>query len=158
MITFSRLQKPISPKEIEEIEHYIRLKFPEEYKEHLLKFNGGQCTPNIFSFVENGKETNSNIDWFLAINDGKYNNIKEDIEILKIDEKRMPVHIVPIAHDSCGNMVCISCGIQDYGYIYFWDHENEVDYTVSGNDDYSNLYLIAKSFNEFLNGLTNLDK
>lgn len=40
---------------------------PAEYKEHLLKYNGGQCTPNVFKFNENGNWTESCIDWFLTI-------------------------------------------------------------------------------------------
>ncbi len=157
MITFFDTEKSIDEKEIEKIEKYIGLKFPKEYREHLLRYNGGQCSPNVFSFVENGVKTESCIDWFLAIYEGENDNLKDYITILKIEEKRIPRHIVPIAHDPGGNQICISCGSLDYGYIYFWDHENEVDYTVSGDDDYSNLYLIAKSFNEFLNSLTSLE-
>lgn len=153
MVTFSSCKKIISLKEIDDIENYVGLCFPREYREHLLKFNGGRCTPKVFYFLENGKNSSSCIDWFLAIYDGEFNNLRNSIEIYKIDEKRMPEHIVPIAHDPFGNQICISCGTLDYGYIYFWDHENEVDYAMSSDDDYSNLYLIAISFNEFLEGL-----
>jgi hypothetical protein len=158
MVIFSKMEKAITPKEIEEIEYYIGLRFPEEYREHLLKFNGGQCVPNVFHFLENGKDSSSCVNWFLGIYDGKYDSLKKDIDILKVEEKRMPSHMLPIADDPGGNMICISCGASDYGYVYFWDHESEVDYTVSGDDDYSNLYLIAKSFNEFLNGLTSFEE
>ena len=61
--------------------------------------------------------------------------------------------MLPIAHDSQGNIICISCGKNDYGRVYFWDHEDEVDYTESRDDDYSNLYLIADDFSSFLEGL-----
>ena len=37
--------------------------------------------------------------------------------------------------------------------IYFWNHEKEVDYEVAGDSDYSNLYLIAMSFDEFMEQL-----
>jgi cell wall assembly regulator SMI1 len=158
MVTFSNTEKSITSIDIDEIETYIGLKFPEEYRKHLLKFNGGQCTPNVFHFLEKGKPSSSCIDWFLAIYEGENDNLKDYIDILKKDEKRMPTHIVPIAHDPGGNQICLSCGIQDYGYVYFWDHENEVDYTISGDDNYSNLYLIAKNFNEFLEGLTPLEE
>lgn len=154
MIEFFETKKPITLKEIKEIEGYVGLTFPDDYKQHLLKYNGGWCKPNVFSLVEERIENYSCIDRFYAIYDGEYDNLKEFIDIFKKEEKRMPIHITPIAHDPGGNQICISCGIKDYGYIYFWDHENEVDYTVSGDDDYSNLYLIAKSFNEFLEGLT----
>ena len=154
MVTFYKTESQIKLDQIKEIEDYVGLKFPQEYKVHLLKYNGGKCSPNIFKFIENGKLTNSNIDWFLAIYDGVYDNLKNEIEMMKIDEKRLPVQIIPIAHDSGGNLICISCGGQDEGYIYFWDHENEVDYSISNDNDYSNLYLISEDFNSFIEGLS----
>lgn len=153
MAEISQVEKAITPEEIVKIEKKINLKFPAEYKEHLLKYNGGQCTPNLFTFIENGTQTDSCIDWFLAIYDGEYDNLEQYIDIYKLDEKRLPIHIVPIAHDPGGNLICISCGSNDNGSVYFWDHESEVDYNTASDDDYSNLYLIADSFNNFLKNL-----
>ncbi len=153
MITFSETELQLDQTEIEKIEKFVGLNFPEEYKKHLLKYNGGQCRPNIFRFNENEKWTESCIDWFLAIYDGEYDNLKEYIINYKIDDKRLPIHILPIAHDPGGNLICISCGKLDFGNIYFWDHENEVDYTLSEDTNYSNLYFVASSFNEFIESL-----
>ncbi len=97
--------------------------------------------------------TESFIDWFLAIYDGEYDNLKSYIQAYKIETKRLPSHILPIAHDPGGNLICISCKTNDEGCIYFWDHENEVDYSIQQNDDYSNLYFIANNFNEFIDNL-----
>lgn len=153
MVTFSQTESKLSLAQIEEVEKYVRLDFPAEYKQHLLKYNGGQCTPNVFKFDENGNWTESCIDWFLAIYEGEYDNLKKYIQIYKLEEKRLPIHILPIAHDPGGNLICISCHIDDVGYIYFWDHENEVNYSVSHDTDYSNLHFVAKSLNEFIDGL-----
>jgi len=150
MVEYFNVEKQIDLFDIEEIESYVKLTFPNEYKEHLLKYNGGQCNPNIFEFSENSEITYSNIDWFLAIYEGEYDNLRKHIELLKIESKRMPIHIIPIAHDSGGNLICISCGEKDYGYIYFWDHENEIDYSFCDDYNYSNLHLISKDFNTFL--------
>lgn len=153
MIKFTQTEQPLYKSDIIEIEKFVGLELPYEYKKHLLEYNGGQCYPNTFSFNVNGKMTESNIDWFLAIYSGKYDNLKEYINLTKKEKKRLPKHILPIAHDSGGNLICISCGAKDYGYVYFWDHENEVDYNISNDDDYSNLYFIAKDLNTFFNGL-----
>ena len=153
MATFSQTEASLSLSQIEEIEKFVELDFPKEYKDHLLKHNGGQCVPNVFSFREKGKIADSCIDWFLAIYGGEYDNLKREIEMVKIQQKRMPTHILPIAHDPGGNLICISCNSIDNGYIYFWDHEKEVDYNTSNDSDYSNLYLIANGFNDFINGL-----
>ncbi|MDX2248300.1 MAG: SMI1/KNR4 family protein [Bacteroidia bacterium] len=154
MITFSQTKLPlISQVQIDEIEQITGLSLPEEYKNHLLTYNGGRCHPNRFSFYENGKITSSAIDWFLAIYEGKYNNLKTYINSYKMEEKRLPQHILPIARDPGGNLVCISCMGEDFGYIYFWDHEKEVDFQAPDHDEYSNLYLVAKTFQNFLDEL-----
>jgi hypothetical protein len=131
----------------------IGLVFPPAYKSHLLKYNGGRCEPNVFDFMENGALTQSMVDWFFAIYDGEYDNLLENLQIFKIDHKRLPTQMLPIAHDPGGNLICISCFGSDSGKVYFWDHEKEVDYSIASDDDYSNLYLIANSFEEFLDGL-----
>lgn len=150
MVRVFDTEAQLSIAQIEAIEAYVSLHFPEEYKQHLLRYNGGQCEPSVFSFYENGQLTDSVVDWFLAIYDGEDDNLKDYINSYKIDEKRMPTSIFPVAHDPGGNLICIDA---TDGKVYFWDHEKEVDYAVSDDSDYSNLYLIADSFNEFLSGL-----
>jgi cell wall assembly regulator SMI1 len=136
LITFLESETPITRNDIAHLENLLKLKLPEEYKNHLLKHNGGRCKPNVFKFHENNKLARSNVDWFLAIYEGKYDNLNKYIENFKLDRKRMPFHMVPIAHDPGGNLICISCGQNDYGFIYFWDHENEVDYKKAKDDNY----------------------
>ncbi len=153
MVEFFNVEKQIALFDIEKLESYVKLTFPSEYKEHLLTYNGGQCIPNIFEFSENNQITYSDIDWFLAIYEGEYDNLRKYIDLLKIESKRMPSHILPIAHDSGGNLICISCGEKDYGFIYFWDHENEIDYRFCDDYNYKNLHLICKDVNTFLKEL-----
>ena len=153
MAIFSQTESQLNLTQIEDIEKFIGLNFPKEYKSHLLQNNGGQCSPNTFMFNESGSWTESCVDWFLAICDGEYDNLKEYIKTYKVDAKRLPIHILPIAHDPGGNLICISCGKQDEGQIYFWNHEQEVDYNLSDDTDYTNLYFVANSFNEFIVGL-----
>jgi hypothetical protein len=153
MATFSQTESQLNLTQIEEIEKYVGLNFPSEYKEHLLQNNGGQCSPNVFKFNENENFTESCIDWFLAIYDGEHDNLRKYIQIYKLEEKRLPIRILPIAHDPGGNLICISCDEDDEGCIYFWDHENEVDYNISEDQDYSNLYIVANSFSDLIDGL-----
>lgn len=153
MATFSQTETQLTVSQIEKVEKKVGLDFPAEYRNHLLKHNGGQCEPNEFDFLENGKATSSVIDWFLAIYDGEYDNLEDYINTYKIEQKRMPSRILPIAHDPGENLICISCEGVDVGRVYFWDHENEVDYSVSDDDDDLNMSLIANSFAEFLGRL-----
>lgn len=154
MIIFENEKNPVSLIDIEKIEKSVQLTFPIEYKEHILAHNGGQCSPNIFKFIEKGKESRSRINWFLAIHEGEYYNLEEYIGIYKRDQKRLPISMLPIANDPFGNLVCVSCEERDYGFVYFWDHENEVNYEIEDDTNYSNLYLISYSFKEFLENLS----
>jgi cell wall assembly regulator SMI1 len=153
MASFTQTENPINAKQLDDLESILGLKLPQDYRQHLLQHNGGQCSPNGFTFLEKEKQSESCIDWFLAIYDGKYDNLHKYIDIYKIDEKRLPTHIVPIAHDPGGNLICISCGSGDYGAVYFWDHEKEVDYSTADDSNYSNLFLIAPSFTLLIDGL-----
>ena len=138
---------------IQNIEIMLGLIFPEEYKEHILRFNGGRPESHYFDFVQGDYENSSDVHWFLAIYEGEFDDFYDYLNDLKIVEKRLPNHLIPIANDSFGNLICLSCGEADYGKVYFWDHEDEVDYSISDDSDYSNLYFISDSFTEFLNSL-----
>lgn len=153
MKKFNGLRSVLVIDDLQKLEQKYNFTFPEQYKSHLVIFNGGSPDQGIFSFSEDGKETNSRVNYFYAINSKEIDDLEEILDTFKIDEKRMPEQILPIAEDPFGNVVCISTGKLDHGQIYFWDHEKEVDYSVSDDRDYSNLYLIAKSFNEFIDGL-----
>lgn len=153
MTIFYKTKENLNNAQIESIEKYANLKFPSEYKIHLLKHNGGKCNPNVFQFIEDGELTESCLDTFLAIYGGQVDSLKQDVDTYKIDEKRLPLHILPIANDSGGNLICVSCSGDDNGSIYFWDHENEVDYSTNSDSDYSNLFKVANSFNEFIDNL-----
>lgn len=157
MVTFFETNDSISNSDISELESYVGLEFPSDYKDYLLKYNGGRCSPDVFSFIENDKETNSSVDWFYGIHDDGSYSLKSNIDIFKIEEKRMPKHILPIAQDPFGNQICISCGSGDYGKVYFWDHENEVDYFLNDDNDYTNLYYIADGFSKFLDSLISFE-
>jgi len=153
MVKFFNCERAVTYLQIKVIEEKIRLRLPDQYKDHLLKFNGGQCQPNVFTYRESDVVEESMIDWFLAIYDGEDDNFIEYYITYKVEQNRMPSYIIPIAHDPGGNLICISCREEDNGAIYFWDHENEVDYSVSDDSDMSNLYFIAKSLSEFLDNL-----
>ncbi len=153
MVNFYDCESRIGESEIRSVELLLGLRFPEQYRRHMMINNGGRCEPSEFSFIEDGRVSNSQIDWFHAIYDGEIDNLISVIKILKMDKKRVPTQIVPIAHDPGGNLICISCDGPDHGAIYFWDHEKEVDYSVSDDFDYSNLYFIAADFDGFLSGL-----
>jgi hypothetical protein len=157
MTTFSEKGKKITDKDVLNIENKIKCSFPEEYRNFLLKNNGGECEPCGFTFIEGTIDSESEVRSFFAIGgiDGDY-DLEENINIYIFEEKRLPNFYFPIAEDDLGNLICISCNKSDNGYIYFWDHEDECD--TENIDNYrDNMYLLAKSFNKFIKKLKDLD-
>ncbi|MFT6500137.1 MAG: hypothetical protein ACJASQ_000244 [Crocinitomicaceae bacterium] len=150
MTDFLDTEEQLTETQIKELESKINFVFPIEFKIHLLKFNGGRCEPNTFSFEENGTITKSSVDWFLALYDGEFDNLEDYFNTYKIDEKRIPISFLPIAHDPGGNLICMN---KTDNKIYFWNHDFEVDYSSSDDNDWSNIYLIAESLNEFISTL-----
>ena len=147
MTKFTDTKKEISLNDILNLEKRVDFTLPESYKNHLLKFNGGRCEPNIFSFNENGVITESDVYYFYAIHEGEYDNLEVDFNDFKIEEKRLPNSFFTIAHDSGGNLICMDAISEK---VYFWDHESEVDYSIQGDEVRDNLYFISDSLGEFI--------
>jgi hypothetical protein len=57
----------------------------------------------------------------------------------------VPAEVLPIAEDAGANQVCICLAGKYIGKVFFWPRE-----CSENPNDYSNLYLIADSFDEFL--------
>jgi hypothetical protein len=83
-------------------------------------------------------------------------------QYIEIYKGRMPDTMIPIADDGCGNQICLGIKGKEHGNVYYWDHHNEWD-----EDDYredygkpmppevkfQNVYLIAESFEDFIQRL-----
>ena len=136
--------------DIDDLETATRQIYPAQYKQFLLMNNGGRPKENNFKF----KAVADNLDG--GIVDGFY-GIDLELKVNNLDSAyktylgRMPKNIIPVAHDPFGNQICISVSGNDSGKVYFWDHEEEVSEGLEAG--YQNLYLIADSFEEFLNQL-----
>lgn len=128
------------------VEEMWGFNLPKDYREFLLKTNGGQPEKPLFSFYD--KSDGSCISKFLGIKKSFNDNI-----LLKQKDAglRFPNNFIPIGSDVYGNLILLSVKNADRGKIYFWDHEMEAD---NGEiPDYSNLTLIANSFEEFIASL-----
>ena len=153
MVVFEKTSSPTTEAELDELERYAQLPFPGAYRQHLLRYNGGRCAPNVFHFVEQGRRTSSLVERFLPTHKESWGSLGDYIETYKLDEKRLPASLLPIAHDPGGNLICLACAGEDAGRVYFWDHESEVDYTVEADSVRPNLYPLAESLPEFLASL-----
>ncbi len=137
----------ISESDIEEFENHIAKPLPFDYRSFLLQYNGGMSETSKRLFVMETEGDNlSVIDMFYGIN---HSDLEYRLKWNYDDfSSRMPPKFLPIGHDPYGNRVCLSLNENDYGWVYFWDHEREQDIP-----DYSNCYKIAESFTQFIESL-----
>lgn len=139
-------------KKIKELETNYNLSFPMEYKHFLEIYNGGVPEKDVFNF----KDTNdgSILYGFFGFDS---NSKRLDIAYrYMMAKRRIPSNTFPIADDQGGNLILLSVKGPDYGKVYFWDHDWEAN--DGETPDYSNLTLIADSFEEFINNLKSEDE
>lgn len=143
----------VSEEEVIEIENGLGIKFPEDYKAFIIQMNGG--TPQedmLYNFYDEVSEL-ENISiirsFFSLYADDTVlkNNLKVIYNTMK-NEGTIPADMIPIADDPGGNIISISLNKDDYGFIYYLNHEFE---------DVETGYLmkskIADSFNSFIDCL-----
>ncbi len=140
--------KPLDTKTLRRLESDYNIKLPEEYKNFLLKFNGGYPEPNIFSMTMNDQNNDGMIHRFLRVNHDEVDGIYYYLELYK---ERIPEEFLPIAYDPGSNLILIGISKSNHGKIYFWDHEDEGE-LVSNN----NVYFISNSINKFIGSLREL--
>lgn len=140
-------KKGLSESELLQFESRLALKFPADYRQFLLEFNGGSPVEASFEFKDstNGSEL---LGFF------GFGSRRDIFDKIKIYRNRLPKTFFPIACDSGGNLICISLSEEQYGKVYFWDHDREADESQGiAPETAENTILIADSFDEFLNGL-----
>jgi hypothetical protein len=148
MVKLQDSSPTLSKETLECLESFWEFSLPDSYKIFLLEKNGGYPEKKYFDFKN--QDDGSVLQGFLGITPKEHLNL---LETLKIYSGRIPTWSFPIAYDTFGNLILISVKGPDRGKIYFWDHELEADPAQGETPDYSNLTLIADSFDEFINGL-----
>jgi len=143
--------EPLTEEDIARAEDRMGRSVPLAYRNFLLAHNGGRPQPDGFrAYGKNGElEDGSYVKWFFGINTGEYYSSLEDK--LATYRRRMPSNLLPIASDPGGNVVCLSANGPDAGSVYFWHHEFETQPPT-----YDNVWFVAPSFDEFINGLQDL--
>ena len=154
---------PITKKMLLEFEKNLPRALPDDYRDFLKQCNGGSMDEenNAFyitgipGFTKTRKGDEGFAAWFDSLNPNK-NEDEEDLlsQYLSIrGEGVFPNYCLPIGSDYGGNLILLSLGEEDYGHIYFWDHEQGWDEAGSLEPDYSHCYFVAKSFTELIDSL-----
>ncbi|MBK9260029.1 MAG: SMI1/KNR4 family protein [Polyangiaceae bacterium] len=138
---------------ITQFESRRNLSLPDEYKRFLLTSNGGRPVPDAFD-VPGWAHENSGMQAFFGVQTGNSYDLERELDVY---DDRIPRDLLPIGCDSFGNIICLGIEGKRRGKIYFWDHEDELDENGLHRQDYSNVFLVANSFGEFLDKLTTFD-
>ena len=132
--------------EIARAETILRVVLPAAYKNFLRLHNGGRPHPDSFPIENEQIRTQGKIDFFLCVKDGNLYNLTTWVNRYKT---RVPKELIPVAIDPGGNLICLGVKGQYMEEVFFWDHENEAP---EGEQAwFKNLYLVANSFDEFIN-------
>ncbi len=135
--------------DVVKLELEFNLNLPEDYKEFLLKFNGG--LPWLDEYVVDGfYEEYCGIQVLYGIG-REIQSSCLDYNI-KAYRERINNDLIPIGCSGTNDAICLAIKGNSYGSVYFWDLVKEC-----GKDCPDNLYVISDSFAGFLRKLTKFD-
>lgn len=125
---------------LQDFERINGLQLPQQYREFLLKYNGGYPRPYYFNISK--EQGIGMINIFYGIGE-MYDNLDKKIDIF---DDILDAGFIPIADDSGGNQICLGLSEKYYGNVYFWIHDEDPE-------DMGNMYFIAEDFGGFLEKL-----
>jgi hypothetical protein len=130
---------------------------PEEYRNFLLKHNGGRpIKPAYFYYQQRLPDgdimpSSAQIEMFTGLAAHSTGGLEWKVENFR---DRIPKNLLPIASESTGSAICISLDGEDKGKVYLWDMGFEEEIDEGSEPDYYNVFWIADNFNDFLNSLS----
>lgn len=149
-ISFEYSFEPTNIIKIEEFESKYNIRLPENYKKFLLENNGGK--PSIRRFETADSKHTSSLMLLFPLSESKKPNL---VSVYKEVNMERIIHsdFLAIGNDPIENKICICVKGNNIGSIYYWSLDmeefDEDDYVPS----YKYMSLVAKNFNDFINGL-----
>ena len=140
----------VDDKFISSFEQELNINLPEEYKAFMIKNNGGMPEDDVvFDYYDNVTESQKRAviqEFYIMYSENNFevDNIRNICEGFWKD-KAIPVSMFPIGADPAGNIICISLLPNEYGKIYFYNHEYE-----NVDTGYMMESKVADSFDAFL--------
>jgi hypothetical protein len=135
---------PATPESLEALEIELGVRFPNEYAEFLLQFNGGDFKRPVIFYLPNPTEWIDVVHVSSFFGDPGDRGLGEALAVhAQMLKGRIPDDCLAIA-DCNGDLVLLQVAgpKPDVGKIWFWDSVDECE----GN----NIHWLADSFNEFL--------
>ncbi|MFO0942515.1 MAG: SMI1/KNR4 family protein [Pirellulales bacterium] len=130
----------VSEKDLQVVEETIKTKIPNQLRDHVLYYNGGQPIPNSISVEDERFEIHEFIE-FKSKNGSALVDCMRNLHMQ--DTPFFPEHLLPFARDPGGDYFCISLRKKDLGSIWKFN----MDYYDNPKRNVTRLF---SSFNEFL--------
>ena len=135
----------IGEAQILKLERALGFALPEEYRVFLIQNNGGRAHPDAVPTPSFPGSAASSLKVFYGI--GTAIQSEDLLRRYGVWIEDCPRHLLPIACDDGGSQYCLSLSGSDRGCVYYWDYYREAH---SVKTKYPFTYLLAKSFEEFL--------
>jgi hypothetical protein len=144
-------RKKLTKLKLSQFERSQGFRFPEEYREFLLRCNGGYVG-GAETFQPKLKRGSRNAYSDVVINtigglDRRHGNLGKESSL---HAAFLPSSLVWIMDDLAGNAVCIGVTGKDTGRFYFWDHEYDL---ASVKSRWTQVTRIANDFASLLDGM-----
>jgi hypothetical protein len=126
-----------------DFENKTGIELPAEYKNFLLCHNGGQPIPSFFWIEPN--EDGSSVYQFYGLHSGS-NPFSIDA-LIPQNKYGLPGSLLPIGDDGVGNYICVGISNDNFGVIFFLDHDT---HPFNYPNSMVGVTILANSFDEFL--------
>jgi hypothetical protein len=141
---------PLTEARLKKFEEVLGATLPADYRDFLLRYNGGVPSPSDFWLVKN--EDCRTLFGVYGLHDKEEENLEE---LRPNGEWGVPVTMLPIGNDGSSNEICVGIGGKDRGKVFFVDC-GEHDYDDPNSRQ--GITKIADSFSEFLKKLTKYEE
>lgn len=131
----------INLKKLEAFEKQLKIRLPEEYREFLVKYNGGKLEKNMLTINESEEDTIIH-NVYALVDNPPYVSLEEKYKIFNTNEFKFSNEYLAIMNDSMGNQILLKLQEPNLGTIYFWDHESD-----------DNFIKVSNNFYEFIDSL-----
>lgn len=149
--------EPVTKKEVENVGETLGVKFPLDYIEVAMNFNGAHVSPEIFQ-VEGKEKVFGTLLTYDSEDD------EHIVEVFNDYKDTLPEKIIPIAFDPAGNLICFDYkNHEDNPIVVFWEHENAAEKEMLMEEGLTeeqaeerareNEFYVAATFTEFLDKL-----
>ncbi len=141
--------------DIKQFENQISYSLPDDYIDFLLDYAGFALAYTFASFYRPEELDQVYVEVFYGFLPGDSYDLIYTYDVYK---DRMPNDLIPIARDSGGGEICLSVNGDNKGAVYYWDRYFEEELEEGEEAGYSNLFLIARNFEDFINSLEKDDE